>query len=304
MRIQVISKDNGVGLTHDFRVLKEAILLADPSAEVLFTDWKQARRGERFDINFHLELVGKDHMAQAPRNIYVPNPEWYYAHLWDRLMPRMSEVWAKTRDCESIFRAKHHRVEYSGWTSRDMHMPSAERIAGRVLHVAGDSDAKGTEAVLAAAVAMPFTAFTIISRRKRPMASVANINFLVDVSDEVLAEAMNAHRIHLCPSSYEGFGHYINEAKACEAVVITTNAPPMNELVTRDFGVGVAPSRLSYKNLGTHQHVSGMDLADAVSRVMAVSEGILSDLGRRARVDYVRRREAFHAFVDHQLKHK
>ena len=43
--------------------------------------------------------------------------------------------------------------------------------------------------------------------------------------------------VHLCPSRREGFGHYINEARAVSALVLTTDHPPMNELVKPDFGV-------------------------------------------------------------------
>ncbi|EGZ06077.1 homebox domain-containing protein [Phytophthora sojae] len=42
----------------------------------------------------------------------------------------------------------------------------------------------------------------------------------------------------MCPSRSEGYGHYINQARASGAVVVSTNAAPMNELITsRDMGV-------------------------------------------------------------------
>ncbi len=41
---------------------------------------------------------------------------------------------------------------------------------------------------------------------------------------------------HAYPSQAEGFGHCINEAMSCEVVVLTNNAPPMNELVNSDNG--------------------------------------------------------------------
>ncbi|CAK4612741.1 unnamed protein product [Aphanomyces euteiches] len=41
----------------------------------------------------------------------------------------------------------------------------------------------------------------------------------------------------LCPSGMEGFGHYINQARAAGALVATTDAPPMNELIDSDSGV-------------------------------------------------------------------
>jgi hypothetical protein len=40
------------------------------------------------------------------------------------------------------------------------------------------------------------------------------------------------HPIHICASEREGFGHYLNEARAASALVISTDHPPMNELVT------------------------------------------------------------------------
>lgn len=300
MRIQVISKDNGVGLTHDFRVLKEAILLADPSAEVLFTDWRQPRRGERFDINFHLELVGKDHMAQAPRNIYVPNPEWYYANLWDRLMPRMTEVWAKTRDCESIFKSKHHRVEFSGWTSDDTHRPVAEKLM-QCLHVAGASSAKGTLQVIEAASMLPDIAFVLVSRTDRFAGLPTNVRLVISPSSIELLQLQNTSMVHLCPSSYEGFGHYINEARACGAFVITTNAPPMNELIDKMCGAAVAAPTFTTQNLAVHHHVTGAELAGCIESVMGANMDILQRYGANARKAYVDGRASFHTFVTNKI---
>ena len=43
--------------------------------------------------------------------------------------------------------------------------------------------------------------------------------------------------LHIAPSSREGFGHYINEARAMGALTITTNFGPMNEFVDERSGV-------------------------------------------------------------------
>lgn len=51
----------------------------------------------------------------------------------------------------------------------------------------------------------------------------------------------------LCPSFQEGYGHYINQARASGGVILTTDVAPMNELITRDSGVLVSARKFSYE---------------------------------------------------------
>jgi glycosyltransferase involved in cell wall biosynthesis len=64
---------------------------------------------------------------------------------------------------------------------------------------------------------------------------------------KILAESS----VILCPSYNEGYGHYINQAKAAGAVVVTTNGPPMNELITSKRGIliPVQPRKDKYQLL-------------------------------------------------------
>jgi len=60
---------------------------------------------------------------------------------------------------------------------------------------------------------------------------------------QMLAEAT----FFLCPSSNEGYGHYINQARASGGVIVTTDAHPMNELI-------VAPSTGIYAETTRSTH--------------------------------------------------
>jgi Glycosyltransferase len=50
------------------------------------------------------------------------------------------------------------------------------------------------------------------------------------VSDADIKILMNRHQFHVMPSMYEGYGQVLHEAMSAEQVIITTDAPPMNEI--------------------------------------------------------------------------
>jgi hypothetical protein len=49
----------------------------------------------------------------------------------------------------------------------------------------------------------------------------------------------------LCTSVHEGYGHYINQARASSAVIVTTDVPPMNELLSQQSGLLIPSNRLT-----------------------------------------------------------
>ena len=285
MRVQLITRDNGLGLSHDVRVLRSALVgISGDRMEVLTTDWQATVRADRFDLNIFLELVNPAHFKTAKRNVLVPNPEWF-ASEWRRHLSGFDEVWAKTRDCERIFQGlTPGRVRFTGWTSNDLKDPTI-RKERKLLHVAGGSSAKGTAAVLDAMRRLPKHHLTVVSGR--PIQSAPdNVTVLGRQSDQELRDLMNSHAIHLCPSSYEGFGHYLNEARSVGAFIVTTNAEPMSELVTPDFGIGAAVAHTSVQNLAMHKHVDAASLARCINLAMDVPLEVLTGLGARAREAY------------------
>lgn len=292
LRVQIIGKDNGVGLARDTIVLREAIAAVRPGSEVVFVDWRD--RGKRtkpkdYDLNVFLELVNPQFFGDARKNVMVPNPEWYIRE-WMPHVRRFDEIWAKTKAGETAFAPYHRSVLNIGWTSLDMYDGSVERKR-QMLHVAGKSSAKGTRQVLEAFERM---------RSDIPLVVVGDIDVPVlprlshyrRVNDDVLKRLMNESAVHLCPSSYEGFGHYINEARSVGAFIITTNAAPMNELVTVRFGMGAAVASTSVQNLGVHHHVDVGSLLQCMEYA-GNAWNHLRDLGEKARKQYLLDAEQF-----------
>ncbi|KAI9338757.1 hypothetical protein BDR26DRAFT_404878 [Obelidium mucronatum] len=99
--------------------------------------------------------------------------------------------------------------------------------------------------------------------------------------------------VHLCPSQMEGYGHYINEARSLGALVVTTDAPPMNEmvmdgvngiLINHDKGNltdKTFPPKFMYE-----VYLTADEICSAVERVLEMELESRVFLGREGRVAY------------------
>jgi glycosyltransferase involved in cell wall biosynthesis len=152
-------------------------------------------------------------------------------------------------------------------------MPTITKKVGHWLHLAGKSKLKGTDVIINTWLKNPdFPPLTIIQRNAVIQDKEAhNLSYIKEFIDHHrLKELINQCPVHLCPSATEGFGHSMGEALSCGAIIITTDAPPMNELVTGDRGFLVKPvSRRSIK-LATAYDIDDQGLENTVrSAVMS-----------------------------------
>ncbi len=105
----------------------------------------------------------------------------------------------------------------------------------------------------------------------------------------------NRAGVHLCPSETEGFGHYISEALSTEGIVITTHAPPMNELVDEDFGFLAEFSGRSPAGYGERFTVDAESLEMAISLVLSLTADEKETMGERARDAFLANKLQFEA---------
>jgi glycosyltransferase involved in cell wall biosynthesis len=163
------------------------------------------------------------------------------------------------------------------------------------LHLSGQSAVKGSEAVVDAWSRHPeWPELTVVRRAKRyggeaapPLAPLPNVRYETDfVPDERLRELQNQCEVHVIPSQAEGYGHVIGEAMSCAAVVVTTDAPPMSELVTPDRGVLVKVARSEPMRRSMRNFVDVGDLEAKLTWVFGLSADRRAELGRNAREWY------------------
>ena len=238
-----------------------------------------------FDINIFVENIVEGWCPLARVNVFVPHQEWVFEDLRAKLH-LMDYIFCKTRYAAQLFEAIGATVRYIGFTSLDQYDPTVKKDYNRFLHVAGSSVQKGTAAVNEVWLRHPeWPHLTLCSYepkvRVEPAANITTHTGFIEESS--LRRIQNASGVHLCPSEAEGFGHYIVEAMSARALVVSTDAPPMNELVLPDRGALAGYGRTAPQGMGTNFYVDPAKLERTIDCILGMDEHARARLGEKAR---------------------
>ena len=320
--INLLAWDNKRGLSHDIRLLSEALTALGHQVHVTRLGshrrdgrWKSRllylrmlwqrlckadRRATLYDANIALEHIRPGYFGLARLNLLVPNPEWLSPRSQSYL-PRFDAILCKTRYAVDLFKARGCRALHIGFHSTDCLDPGIPRQP-TFLHLAGASRMKGTQRLLALWQRHPEWPKLLVLQSPQtairlPEPGPGNIEHRVGYLNDIqeIRRLQNTHQFHLCLSETEGWGHYIVEAMSCKAVVVTCNAPPMSELVTADRGVLVKANEAGPFNLSTLYQFDEGALEAAIERLVAMPEHERTALGEQARTWFASNEAAFAA---------
>lgn len=288
LKINLITRDNGAGLTTDFELLRE--FLGGLGHDVEFADWTRHRM-RPCDVGIFLELFNPTLVRFAARTIGVFNLEWFLER-WMRHLFRFDQLWAKSIDAhEAFIRAKLPNSHLTGFLSRDLMDTSIPRKRS-CLHLKGHSNFKNTEAVIEAWRRNPdLPPLTIVSNDLVDAPCWVRTASRLDQSE--LVRSMNESFVHVCPSAAEGWGHYITEGLSVGALVVSTDAPPMNEHVANDWGILVRPSASRKRGMVEEHEVNPEDIANAVRSLSEMDQEEIDVMSWNARQHMLARNEAF-----------
>ena len=293
-RVNLVAFGNGVGNSRDIVLLAAALRqLGCVVTVTAVSKWERRRRklavvralaawrirrrrrqpgragSPRYDLTLMMEHIWPERAHLARRNVSVPNPEFFDRH--DQALLRwMDAVWAKTATTARIFQDLGAVVVPTGFDADDHCDPAIEREPD-FFHLAGASRMKGTSGLLALWGQHPeWPRLTVLqsAARRVPLAATNVVIETRYLTDAELTVEQNRHLFHVCLSETEGWGHYIAEAQGIGAIVLTTDAGPMNELVSADRGVLVSASAKGRQNLATTYDFDASALQSAVARVL------------------------------------
>jgi glycosyltransferase involved in cell wall biosynthesis len=303
----IVVKSNNYGLTRDAQLLASALADAGVKTEVAgihdrpLLDRALGRRRARRII--HVERVFPQWVGAAEVNVLIPNQERFPRRHLGRLR-RIDLILAKTHEAASAFAGHGVPVEYLGFTSEDRFDARVSKDWNRVLHLAGGSTLKGTEDVLALWERHPeWPELVLVQKRQNAPSKVpANIRLISDYTgDEDLRQLQNECGIHLCPSRSEGWGHNLVEGMSCGTLVITTDAPPMNEHVRAAHGMLVSAPRTEPRHMGTCHFVDMDALEATVGAAIAMPASRKAEMGELARKRFLEIDRAFRERVSRLL---
>ncbi len=327
--INLLAWDNQRGLTHDVRLLSDALVALGHEVQVTRLGphrqdgrwkgrllrvrmwWQWLRSGGRqtklYDANIALEHVRPAWFALARVNLLVPNPEWLSPRS-QRYLKRFDAILCKTHYAGGLFSALGCRAVHIGFSGIDCLDRDVTRQP-TFLHLAGASRMKGTERLLKLWQRHPEWPKLLVLQSPRTAAAMAKpmpaniehrVGYLSDIRE--IRRLQNSHLFHLCLSETEGWGHYLAEGMSCEAVVVTCDAPPMNELVTPSRGVLVKAGDAGPFNLVTRYCFDDAALEATIERLMAMPESERALLGERARAWFVSNEASFAGRLDEALR--
>ena len=248
MNIAIISNiNNQIGLQREYELLKIYLIgLGHIVAGYQYDDPIQTETVEKYDLAIFLEVVPRNMLGFSDRRWIFPNPEWTTPQILEHIDRSFEKILTKTKEGQRIFEELFPgRTHYTGFLCRDQYDPKVPRCP-YVLHLAGNSTIRGTDAVLDAwrwkknGERLDYGLIVIGTAKfphepgefteKRGEWDFERVTFQERVTEEQLRFYQNTAMIHLLPSGTEGFGYALHEAMSVGAQIVTLGAPPMTEI--------------------------------------------------------------------------
>jgi len=313
--ITIVTSLVGAGLEREYLLLRDLLMAQDCYVMgVHYTN--NGTQLHPSDITIFLEVIYPPALSISRENWLAPNCEWWNSAN-DRFIPQFTKILCKTKDCYDIWCKKvgPEKCVFISFEARDIYRPDVPREV-KCLHVAGKSEYKNTDAVLRAwrmshmphiPALPPLTAvvrnpaFDEHFKTENPFPD-QNVTYIPQATDEQIIELMNSHQIHVLPSLYEGFGHSIHEGLGCGALMITTDAPPMNTYDGTLRECLVSVSHKVPRALAQLNYVSPQAVNESVRRACHMvwnSPDRVKEVSIRAREAFIENRNFFRTkFMD------
>lgn len=239
--------------------------------------------------SLHLEDVYLPALFRRENHVLVPNQEWFRCGNFE-LMQYISNIWCKTRLAESIFKQFYENASYIGFCSNiNPSLLGGKKRRDYFYTRVGKSCFRGAQVLVDVWKRNPAwpKLKMVISDNIRPPVPPANIEYIDPFADaEESYQLASGSLFHIYMTETEGFGHSIVEAMGYSALVIVTDAPPMNEVADSRSVLGVRAEYAGQKMLSPRFKALPHSIEYAVEKALAMSEDEINKITQNARARF------------------
>ncbi len=289
----------GKGLARDYELLRA--LLVEMGHHVDPAQFDQSTPSGRYDLGIVLERCNPTFPDHCDRTWLIPNPEWWDVRC-NGLLPCFERVLCKTQHAVEVFeKLVGDRAEFIGWESADRLVASIPRQKAFLFNPGG-STARAHEAVLWCWERLgPHVPDLLVVGTNVQPRQMRGVRFERRLEDDHLQIEQNRCLFHLCPSSYEGWGHYIHEAESCKAIILTTDVEPMRGSIVAGAWVRAGEAK---RQMLVETMIPDRDAVEmAIANLITLKPTEIADIGERARAAFLAERESFRAGFRELMTH-
>jgi hypothetical protein len=354
MYIRIIVASDQSGLGQDARIIEKLVLKKYKKCKIVYA--KSASKEESKEmalINIYLEHLDLGlfsmHLGKFPAHHrwFIPNQEFFEYNDYE-LTCYIDAILCKTKSMYTELNSIINTAHYTQFTSETnckitkgdrnfyMHIGSMHMFKNSVLVLETwlkyfADNPKLTllitknkvvfsdehETMLKILKSFKYKKETTFKGLKIDTICYKNIYFPTSYIDkDVFNKLIEQVGVFIQPSIAEGFGHTINEGRACKKLVITTNGSPMNELITDESGILVnyktkqktylyfpkvenATEQNDYNHMWSHfeniygYNIDQADLAKAITKSLELSDDEFDKKINLAYGGYINQKEHF-----------
>jgi hypothetical protein len=333
MKFKIYYSKSGFGLVKDATILQDTLLalghqvqiiecpLANKSingrAIALFVRMAKIfgalflyRRIQRFifskprAVSIHLEKIFYGKLFFHEKHILIPNQEWFSPHSFS-LLDYIDVIWTKTYFAQGIFSEFKKNTAYIGFCSISEVYEPTKKSKDYFFSRIGKGRFRGAKKLVDVWRHHPEWPVLklVIDSSCRPDDCPKNVEYIdAFVHFEDYNRLSGSSLFHIYATEVEGFGHSINEALAQGAVVLVTNAPPMNEIANSDCALLIDAEYIGQKLFSPRFSVKDSALEGAVARAMMLEDGDINQISRKAIDRSQELRNNFITSLDFEIK--
>lgn len=256
---------------------------------------------KKLSVGIHLESVFYEKLYRAEHHILIPNQEWFeVSHI--ALLPYLKAVWVKSTFAQDIFAQYKCPVQYIAFCSIVSEFDiDAPKQRDYFFARTGMSWYRGAHNLINVWARHPEwpPLKLVIHPSVRPAVKPDNVEFLdIFPRNEDFVRFASGSLFHIYATETEGFGHSILEAMGYGAVVLVTDAPPMNEIANESCALMLQAEYSGQKSIAPRFAVVPAALEKAVEAALAMNDEAIETLTSAAQQRVLYFKQAFYTNIN------